>query len=244
MKRVFLSLILFFSAVALPLLNGQEKAFRRYDFSDNKLLKKRWHWRGKQFGVPMTRFYVAKSETAHDRQALILETNSSSGVIITQIPPEIWKKFPVMRWRWRILKKVKFDKEELDDQAAVIYFGDGTTLRQNMLAYSWENFPDLGNVVKIQYGMGMRNVYRICMRNRNAELSRWYEEERNVVEDFKKLFGRMPKGLCGLTIGANSQYSKSKTLVEIDFIEFCEAKTRVPSPAEQSRMIAERRVEK
>ena len=218
MKRVFLSLILFFSAVALPLLNGQEKAFRRYDFSDNKLLKKRWHWRGKQFGVPMTRFYVAKSETAHDRQALILETNSSSGV--------------------------KFDKEELDDQAAVIYFGDGTTLRQNMLAYSWENFPDLGKVVKIQYGMGTRNVYRICMRNRNAELSRWYEEERNVVEDFKKLFGRMPKGLCGLTIGANSQYSKSKTLVEIDFIEFCEAKTRVPSPAEQSRMIAERRVEK
>lgn len=232
------------SSILFSVLSGQERAPRRHDFSDGTVLKKEWHLRGKQFGIPLTRFYVAKSDTAGDHQVLTLETNSSSGVIITRVPPEVWQKYPVMRWRWRILKKVSFDKKELDDQAAVIYFGDGTTLRQNMLGYSWENFSVLGNVSKIQYGMGTRNVYRICMRNKKAELSKWYEEERNVVEDFKKAFGRMPRGLCGLTIGANSQYSKSKTLVEIDFVEFCEKKKSVASSGEQQVNIAERRIEK
>jgi hypothetical protein len=244
MTKMILSLILIFFALCFSVLSGQESAPRRHDFSDGNILKKEWHLRGKQFGVPLTRFYVKKSDSACDRQVLVLETNSSSGVIITRVPPEVWQKYPVMRWRWRILKKVSFSQKELDDQAAVIYFGDGTTLRQNMMGYSWESLSALENVSKLQYGMGTRNVYRICMRNKNAELSKWYEEERNVVEDFKKAFGRMPKGLCALTIGANSQYSKSKTLVEIDFVEFCEKKKGVASSEEQHVNIAERRIEK
>ena len=244
MSRTFSLYFLFLSAALFLPLAGKESLPCRYDFSKESVFKKTWHWRGKQLGIPKTRFYVGSSDAASDKKSLFLEANSSSGVIITQIPPEIWKNYPVMRWRWRILRKVKFDKKELDDQAAVLYFGDGNTLKQTMLAYSWENFTPLGKRAIVRYGMGSRTIYRICTRNKDAELSKWYEEERNVVEDFKKAVGRAPKGVCGLTIGANSQYSKSNTLVEIDFIEFRKTKKKVSSSAVQGRKIAERRTEK
>lgn len=239
-RTFFLQIFFFLMAASCPLM-GNEVLRRRYDFSDGALLKKEWHWRGKQLGIPMTRFYVGNSASAADKKSLFLEANSSSGVIITQIPAAVWKKYPVMRWRWRILRKVKFDKKELDDQAAVVYFGDGNTFKQNMLAYSWEHFSRLRAVSLVRYGMGSRTVHRFCMRNKNAQISRWYEEERNVVEDFKKAFGRDPRGNCALTIGANSQYSRSNTLVEIDFIEFCEAKKKSTSPAVQRGSKAERK---
>ena len=241
MSRVYLLHFFFFSAALFLPLSGAEKSPYRYDFSQESAFKKTWHWRGKLLGVSKTRFYVGQSADALDKRSLFLEANSSSGVIITQIPPRIWKNYPVMRWRWRILRKVKFDKKELDDQAAVLYFGDGNTLKQTMLAYSWENFTPLEKKTVISYGMGSRTIHRICARNKDAELSKWYEEERNVVEDFKKTVGRDPQGVCGLTIGANSQYSKSNTLVEIDFIEFRKTKKKGSSSAAAGNKIAKRR---
>jgi hypothetical protein len=62
-----------------------------------------------------------------------------------------------------------------------------------------------------------------------------------VVEDFKKAFGRLPVGDCALTIGANSQYSKSNTLVEIDFIEFLPAAAGASPVPAVDRKIAERK---
>ena len=149
-----------------------------------------------------------------------------------------------MRWRWRIIRKVSFSGKEPDDQAAVIYFGDGTMVKQFLLAYRWEDSYSLGSQSLIKYGMGATMVFRTCMRNRKAETSRWYEEERNVVEDFRKAFGRMPRGDCALTIGANSQYSKSDTLVEIDFIEFRPAAAESTARNADVNTIAERNITK
>ena len=219
MKHVF-TFLLTAGVLCCSFLAAQGVQHRRYDFRDHVKLKKIWARKGKQFGVPMTRFFIVSSADAQDKKALAVEANNSSGVLVTRIPEEVWRKYPVMRWRWRVIRKVRFSGKEPDDQAAVIYFGDGTPLKQHLMAYRWEHDADLGSASKLSYGMGATTVARICVRNGKAEYSRWYEEERNVVEDFRKAFGRAPKGRCGLTIGANSQHSKSNTLVEIDFIEF------------------------
>lgn len=44
-------------------------------------------------------------------------------------------------------------------------------------------------------------------------------EERNIAEDFKKAFGFIPKEFV-LSVGANSQNTKSESLAFIDYIEF------------------------
>lgn len=217
MKKIFIPLIFLSISAAAA---GREFTVRRFDFFSAQQVKRQWMHKGKQFGIPHTKFYVVKSPEAGDGKALAVETKSSSGVFITRITDDIWQNYPIMRWRWRILKKVKYSGTEPDDQAAVIYFGDGSMLKQFMVAYRWEHAFSLGDESLLKYAMGSTLVHRICMRNKEAVAGKWYEEERNVVEDFKRAFGRMPEGDCGLTIGGNSQYSKSSTLVEIDFIEF------------------------
>lgn len=223
---------------------AKENTGKRFDFANTALLKKQWMKKGKQFGVPMSTFVIVPAAGADDKRALSVKTDSSSGILVTRIPEELWSQYPVLRWRWRILKKAAITGKEPDDQAAVLYFGDGTMLKQQLLAYRWEHAFKIGTQSLIKYSMGSTLVSRICVRNKEAELSKWYQEERNVVEDFKKAFGRMPDGDCALTIGANSQYSKSKTVVEIDFIEFRKAETKAALPCGELAVTAERKIEK
>lgn len=238
MTKLFLTLLL----TALGALLWADEVLRtRYDFSDAARLKREWVRKGKQFGIPMTNFYVRTSSDAQDKKVLVVEAKKSSGILVTRISDEVWEKYPVMRWRWRVLKKIEFKQKELDDQAAVIYFGDGTMLKQYLLGYRWEHFPAVGSSSTIKYGMGATTVFRMCMRNSKAELGKWYVEERNVVEDFKKAFGRMPEGDCALTVGGNSQYSRSTAVVEIDYIEFLTAEKKGSAPAKITIDIAERK---
>lgn len=219
---IFILTMLFFTGYA------REFTGMRFDFSSASILKRQWVHKGKQFGTPHTKFYVVNSSKALDGKALAVSAKRSSGVLITRITDDIWEKYPVMRWRWRILRSVRFTGKEPDDQAAVIYFGDGSMLKQFMVAYRWEHDFLKGSKSILRYGMGSTLVKRICMQNKKAVPGQWYEEERNVVEDFRRAFKRMPEGDCALSVGANSQYSKSDTLVEIDFIEFRSKRKHLP----------------
>lgn len=237
-QRIILLLLLLSAPFALPLLTAQENVVRRYDFDNHLHLKRDWIKKGKQFGIPMTRFAIVRSRSASDAKVLAVEANRSSGILMTRIEKGVWEKYPVLRWRWRVIRKVRFSGKELDDQAAVIYFGDGSPLKQYQVAYRWEHDFPLESRSVLKYSMGATVVARICVRNKNAVSSQWYEEERNVVEDFRKAYGRLPRGDCALTIGANSQHSQSNTLVEIDFIEFRKSRT----PKIENMNIAERKI--
>ena len=243
MRKFTLILTVLCLTLAISAL-AKENTGKRFDFASSVLLKKEWMTKGKQFGVPMSSFVIVPSAGAGDKRALSVKTDSSSGILVTRVPEELWTQYPVLRWRWRILQKASITGKEPDDQAAVLYFGDGTMLKQNLVAYRWEHTFKIGTQSLIKYSMGSTLVSRICLRNKEAELSKWYEEERNLVEDFKKAFGRIPDGDCALTIGANSQYSKSKTIVEIDFIEFRKTEKKVVLPCGELAVTAEREIEK
>ena len=232
------------SAAAFPAAGGPSASpeVRCFEFDDPEVIKNSWVCGGKQLGVPMTGFSVVRCPSARDGKALAVSARSSSGVLVTQVPESIWSKFPVLRWRWRVIRKVSFSGKEPDDQAAVIYFGDGSMLKKFMVGYRWEHSCPLGDESHLTY-VGGTLVRRICMRNAEAVPGKWYVEERNVVEDFRRAFGRLPKGNCGLTIGGNSQYSGSDTLVQIDYIEFRPAAKKAEKSLGQDKT-SERKNEK
>ena len=241
-RTALLAALLF--AAAFPVAGGpQPPAVRSFDFDDPGSIRNSWVCGGKQFGVPLTEFHVVNCPSARNGKALAVSAKSSSGLLVTQVPESIWSKFPVLRWRWRVIKKVSFAGKEPDDQAAAVYFGDGTMLRKFMVGYRWEHASPLGDESQLAY-VGGTLVRRICMRNAEAVPGKWYVEERNVVEDFRRAFGRLPKGNCGLTIGGNSQYSGSETLVQIDFIEFCSAGEKAAKAPGRDMKTSERKNEK
>ena len=235
MRRVKMRLILLGTALCLfPCLRAADVAAVSDDskpspdaswctqFNDPETLEKEWKFDGSRFLVPRTRFSVDSEESASDGKIMAVDADKSTGVMLAAPSKVDLTKTPVMRWRWRVVKPIVLNpgEEEPDDQAVVLYFGDGTLLKQRCVGYRWEVDTPVGNSGLRKYAAGMMTVSHKTVRNRTTPPGVWVTEERNVVEDYRKAFGKMPDSYFIISVGANSQYSGSTSRAEIDFIEF------------------------
>ena len=193
----------------------------KYNFNSQKEIDDSWGFKGTNFLVPKTKFYITSSQDTKDGKVIRLDSRKSTGVLATILPFDV-NKLPIIRWRWRILSTITLPpgKKEPDDQAGVVYIGDGTFLKQYSLAYRWEYNTPVNAQKLIKYTSGQSEVFSTCVRNKNTKIGEWVIEEKNILEDYKIAFGRHPKGKVILCLGANSQYTRSNTMVEIDYIEF------------------------
>ena len=219
MKR--LAVLVAALAVIFPVRGTDRKAALRYDFSDPASIRKAWEFHGGLLMTPRTVFKVEDVPGTSNGKALVVEADSASGVLMTD-PRVDLRKNPVMRWRWRVVRpiRVKPGRPEPDDQAIVIYLGDGTMIRQKCVGYRWENGTAIGRRQQLDYVGGLMQVHAECIRNRNDRIGEWIVEERDVLADFTRAYKRLPGEYFILGVGANSQYSRSNTRVEIDYIEF------------------------
>ena len=194
----------------------------RNDFSDPENLGKEWKFAGSRFMVPRTNFRIAEEASAVNGRVMVVEAKRSTGVMLAAPSPVDLERYPVMRWRWRVIRPVRLapEAEEVDDQAVVLYFGDGTLIRQKSVGYRWECNTPIGSSALLKYAAGMMTVKAFCVRNRTSPVGEWITEERDVVADFRAAYGRNPNRYFIISVGANSQYSDSDTRAEIDFIEF------------------------
>lgn len=194
----------------------------RFDFDRQGLFEREWSFYTFLPIVNKTVFHLRKRPTASDGHVLEIEAKNSSGFICTMPTRIDLCKLPIMRWRWRVIRNLELPEkaEDPDDQPGVIYIGDGSRLRQHSVGYRWECNTPVGSTRVDHYRGGLTTVISKCLRNRNTPVGEWVEEERNVIEDFKKAFNRLPADGFVLCIGANSQNSKSHTRLEIDYIEF------------------------
>ena len=182
-----------------------------------------WKDEGSKLGVPDTVSVVKKLEDG--TTVLQLQCNKSTGGVIIA-PPVDLNKTPIMRWRWRILNYpngADGRDPKKDDQPIGIYLGmqDGL-FKKKSVAYRWEDLTPKGFEGTVTYAK-ILSVHYITMRDNKAKAGVWVTETRNVAEDFKRVYGKVPKKF-GLSVIGNSQYTQSNTVAELDFIEFLPAK--------------------
>lgn len=191
-------------------------------FDKPNVLENEWRFDGGRFLVPRTRFFVDSEPTASDGKIMAVDADKSTGVMLAAPSKVDLTKTPVMRWRWRVVRPIvlKPGEDEPDDQAVVLYFGDGTLLKQRCVGYRWEVDTPVGHSGLRKYAAGMMTVSHKTVRNRTTPPGVWVTEERNVVEDYRKAYGKMPDPYFIISVGANSQYTGSNSRAEIDFIEF------------------------
>ena len=193
----------------------------RSDFSDPEELRKEWKFDGAKLFIPRTKFFLADEPTAANGRVLVIEAPRATGLLLAA-PAVDLAKTPIMRWRWRVVRPLALreNEPEVDDQAAVIYFGDGNLVRQKSIGYRWEHHTPVGCETILQYAAGTMTVHAYCVANRQTPPGVWRVEEHDTVADFKAAYGVEPNPYFIISIGGNSQYSKSDTRAEIDFIEF------------------------
>lgn len=218
-KRILLLAAALFAAVPLT---GESPEVVCYNFDKLEDFERDWSYYSFLSIARNTEFHLTQRPHTVDGHALTIDANNSSGFICT-IPQSVdLTKMPIMRWRWRVISNLDLPEgvKDPDDQPGVIYICDGSRIRQHSIGYRWECNTPIGEIRIDHYRGGLTTLKSTCMRNRTTPIGQWVEEERNVLEDFKKAFQRPPSKNFVLCIGANSQNSKSNTRLEIDYIEF------------------------
>lgn len=233
MKRIItaLCMIPLLCPICAPRLsaeNAKGPACLRFDFNRGDEFAGTWTFYSHNLLLPKTVFRIERNANSDDGFVLAVKTDSSTGFICTA-PKFDLNKYPIMRWRWRIIRNLNLSENvtDPDDQAAVVYIGDNRRFKQCFVAYRWECNAPIGSRLHTRYRGGFTTASSFCLRNRTSLVGEWFTEERNVMKDFIAAFKRPPLNGFVLCVGANSQHSKSSTRIEIDYIEFLPA----PPPA-------------
>ena len=117
---------------------------------------------------------------------------SASGLVFpTRFNPA---ETPWLEWRWKIDSVVEQGdarKKQGDDYAARVYviFPHWLPLRTRSINYLWAN--------KLPADAAQANTYTgnammLALQSGNASSGQWVTERRNLVEDFRRLFGEDP----------------------------------------------------
>jgi len=112
------------------------------------------------------------------------------------------KKFPILRWSWKIehtLKKEDIKTKKGDDFAARVYVVFPRTFfwRMRAINYVWADKMQKDSFAPSPY---TSNSLIVAVESGNEKAGTWVSEERNIFEDYRKMFGEEPPALGGVAI--------------------------------------------
>ena len=117
---------------------------------------------------------------------------SASGLIFpTRFNPAEW---PWLEWRWKIEGVVQNGDARLkrgDDYAARVYviFPHWLPLRTRSINYIWANRLPRESAQANTY---TANAMMLALQSGNGNSGEWVAERRNLVDDYRRLFGEEP----------------------------------------------------
>jgi hypothetical protein len=117
---------------------------------------------------------------------------SASGLIFPQrFDPAEW---PWLEWRWKIdgvIEKGDARIKAGDDYAARVYviFPHWLPIKTRSINYIWSNRLPRDSALPNTY---TGNAMMLALRSGDADSGQWVVERRNLVEDFRRLFGEDP----------------------------------------------------
>jgi hypothetical protein len=166
-------------------------------------------WKGQSWGSPK---YDFRLELLGGRKVLHLKSQGDSSAIAKEVKVDA-KTWPILQWSWQAVKLPKGGdarKSSTDDEAAQIYVlfpRFPSAVRSRIISYIWDTTAPVGSVFKSEK-TGL--VTYIVVRSGPADLGKWLTESRNVVEDFKKVYGEAPtEEVGGISILIDSNDTRS-----------------------------------
>lgn len=150
--------------------------------------------------------------------------NAASGMLY-------WIKFnprtnPYISWKWKVTKfpdksgavDEKNGWVEKDDYAARFYviFPRFPFFRVQCLEYVWDKELPEGTVIT---NPNFTNLKIIVIESANKNLGRWVQVERNIYEDFKKVFGGSPPKVGAIAVMTDSDNTVSTAEAQYDEIK-------------------------
>jgi hypothetical protein len=169
-------------------------------------------WQGQRWGSPKYDFrVVAESPT----KVLHMKSQDEGSTITKEVKIDA-RQYPILQWRWKAVvlpKGADSRKKETDDQACQLYVAFPrfpAAVRSRLIGYVWDSTAPAGTVARSEK---TGTVTYLVLRSGLAELGKWITETRNVVEDFKKLYGQEPTeeiGAVSIAIDSNDVHDRAE----------------------------------
>ncbi len=129
---------------------------------------------------------------------------------------------PILRWRWRVSHAITRGDERSkkgDDYAARVYVtfkydpskaGRGLRLKYGIIKALYGEYPPHSGISyiwanRLPKGESVPNAYTgrvrmLALRSGEGEVGRWAGEERDILADYRRLFGEEPPPLSGIAL--------------------------------------------
>jgi hypothetical protein len=173
-------------------------------------------WAGQSWGMPAYDFTVVEDE---GRRALHLRSRNDSSTITREFPGEVdLHRTPILEWSWKVVTLPAGGdsrRKETDDQAGQVYVvwpRFPKMVRSRIIGYIWDTTAPAGTVVRSEK-TGM--ITYVILRSGPDGLGRWITERRNVVEDFRRIYGEEPDspGAVSIAIDSNDVDGTAEALI-------------------------------
>ncbi|MGC1402257.1 MAG: DUF3047 domain-containing protein [Thermodesulfobacteriota bacterium] len=158
------------------------------------------------------------------RPMITLSTEGSNFMLIRELKDFDLQKYPVLTFEWMVMKNPlngDLRKKETDDQAAGLYvtlpfFPEMVNF--NTIGYVWDPTAPPG----VYPSLWRTNIKYVVLRSGPAGLGQWYREQRNIVEDFKTIWGITitQKRKVVISLAANSDGTRSSSLAAFESMGF------------------------
>lgn len=189
-----------------------------FPFSEENALKE---WEEKVFKGKV----VYKIEKDKDLSYVKAESSGTASALYYKVNMDAKRRHPVIGWKWRAGKfpeknfEESLDKEKEDDFAARVYviFPAKFLLNSRVLEYVWAEKLPVGSSGTSPYS---KNIKLLVLRSGPAKDGEWSFEERNIVEDYLKLFGRSPEYDIGaIAFMTNTEHTRTSADAVYDDIK-------------------------
>ena len=181
-------------------------------------------WTGEGFGRRAD--YDLTIAQAGDGRILHLRSNDEHSTIVKDITGKVrLKETPILEWTWKaniLPTDGDVRQKKTTDIAAQLYIiwpRFPALLRSRIIGYIWDASTPAATVVKSQK---TATVTFIVLRSGTKDLGKWLTERRNVVQDYRDLFGELPEDPTAITISIDSNDTRSSAESFMGPIVFCE----------------------
>ncbi|HVO95481.1 MAG TPA: DUF3047 domain-containing protein [Terriglobales bacterium] len=168
-------------------------------------------WTGESFGRRAD--YDFAIEQSGDGRALHLKSQNDHSTIARDITGKVHlQETPILEWTWKatiLPAGGDLRRKETTDMAAQLYIvwpRFPALLRSRIIGYVWDAATPAATIVKSQK---TGTVTFVVMRSGSKELGKWLTERRNVVEDYRHIFGEYPDDPSAITISIDSNDTRS-----------------------------------
>jgi hypothetical protein len=167
-------------------------------------------WKEQNWGKPAYDLEIVSDD---GQPVLHLRSKGETSAIIRDLKASVdLKETPIIEWRWKVITLPTGGnacQQSTDDEAAQVYVAwlrSPEAVRSRIIGYVWDSTAPAGTICKSQK---TSTVTYIVLRSGADELGKWITERRNVVEDFRKIYGEAPDNPTALSLGIDSDDTRS-----------------------------------